>query len=332
MQFDQLKRREFITLVGGLVVASPFTARAQEPGRTYRLGFLNPVGRQAPAVLAFFDELRLNGFIEGQNLTVILDGFDVANDHIPELAAALVKSAPDAIVAGPELPLRALQAVTHTVPLIGMSEDLVTEGLVQSLAHPGGNITGISLLSPELDGKRQDILIEAVPGTRRIATMVDSNVTPQYHIQTLQHAARSRGIELLIFGVSGPEEIVSAIDAAKASRAEALNFLATPLFSVPGSRNNRVVIERIAIARLPAIFQWPETAEAGALAGYGPRFTDVWRQRARMAVKILRGAKPTDIPVEQPVRFELVINLRAARVIGYEVPAGLTLRADKVIE
>ena len=244
----------------------------------------------------------------------------------------LANAAPDAIVAGPELPLRALQAVTRTVPLIGMTEDMVAAGLVASLSRPGGNITGISLLSPELDGKRQDILIETVPGARRIAAMADSNVTPPYHIQVLQQAARSRGVELSAFGVGGPEEIVSAIDAAKASGAEALNFLATPLFSVPGSRNNRLVMERIAKVRLPAIFQWPETAEAGAIAAYGPRLTEVNRQRARMVAKILRGAKPADIPVEQPTRFELVVNLKAAQAIGHDVPASLVLRADKVIE
>jgi putative ABC transport system substrate-binding protein len=188
------------------------------------------------------------------------------------------------------------------------------------------------LLSPELDGKRQDILIEAVPGARRIAAMADSRVTPAYHLQALQRAARSRGIELLTFGVSQPEDIVSAIDTAKASGAEALNFLATPLFSVPGSRNNQMVMGAIAAIRLPTIFQWPETAESGAVLGYGPRFTDSYRQRARIAVKILRGANPADVPVEQPTRFELVINLKAAKAIGHEVPAGLVLRADKVIE
>jgi putative ABC transport system substrate-binding protein len=213
-----------------------------------------------------------------------------------------------------------------------MSEDMVTEGLVTSLARPGGNITGISLLSPELDGKRQDILIEAVPGARRIAAMADANATPPYHLQVLQHGARSRGVELSVFAVGGPEEIASAIEAAKAAGAEALNFLATPLFSVPGSRGNQIVMERIAAVRLPAIFQWPETAEAGALAGYGPRFADMYRQRARIAVKIFRGAKPADIPVEIPDRYELVINLKAAKAIGYEVPAGLVLRADEVIE
>jgi len=327
-----MKRRTFITLLGGATAAWPLAARAQEAGRTYRLGFLLPTARQAPQVEAFFDELQLNGFVEGKNLVVIPGGFEATDDNLAERAAALINAAPDAIVAGSAPPLRALQAITRSVPLVGMSEDMVGEGLVASLARPGGNITGISLLSPELDGKRQDILIEAIPGARRIAAMADSRQTPPYHLQTLQHAARSRGVELAVFGVNGPEEIASAIDAAKAGGAEALNFLATPLFSLPGTRNNAIVMERIAALRLPAMFQWPETAEAGALAGYGPRFTDMYRQRSRMVAKILRGANPAGMPVEQPDRFQLVINVKAAKALGHEVPAGLVLRADEVIE
>jgi len=223
-----MRRREFITLLGG-AAAWPLAARAQEVARTYRLGFLLPTTRQSSPVEAFFDELRINGFVEGKNLAVVPGGFEAIDDNLAERAAALVRAAPDAIIAGPAPPLRALQAVTRTVPLIGMSEDMVGEGLVASLARPGGNITGISLLSPELDGKRQDILIEAVPGARRIAAIADSRQNPPYHLQALQQAARSRGLELLVFGVNGPEEIASAIDAAKTSGAEALNFLATPL-------------------------------------------------------------------------------------------------------
>ena len=326
-----MRRREFLGFLTSAMVW-PLVAGAQQPGHTYRIGFLIPSPKDRAPVAALFDELRLNGFIENQNLEVLPGGFDAGDEQLDELAAALVKAAPDVIVAGPELPLRAVQNITRTVPLIGMSEDLVAEGLVASLARPGGNITGISLLSPELDGKRQDILIEAVPGARRIAAMFDSKVTPPYHLQVLQRAARSRGIELATFGVNESGGIVSAIDAAKASSAEALNFLATPLFSVPGSHNNQLVMERITATRLPSIFQWPETAETGAILGYGPRFTDIYRQRARIVVKILRGAKPADIPVEQPTRFEMVVNLKAAKAIGHEVPAGLVLRADKVIE
>ena len=297
-----MKRREFMTLLGGAAAAWPLAGHAQENGRTYRLGFLLPSARQTPAVEAFFDELRLNGFVEGKNL-VVVPGFEATDDNLAERAAALVNVAPDAIVAGPAPPLRALQAITRTVPIIGMSEDMVGEGLAASLARPGGNITGISRLSPELDGKRQDILIEAVPGARRIAAIADFRQTPPYHLQALQHPARSRGVELAVYGVNGPEEIASAIDAAKASGAEALNFLATPLFSLPGTRNNAVVMERIAGVRLPAIFQWPETAEAGALAGYGPRFPEMYRQRARMVVRILRGAKYVPACQTLPWRF-----------------------------
>jgi putative ABC transport system substrate-binding protein len=327
-----MRRREFLGVLGGAAAIWPIAAQSQEAGRTYRVGFLIPSPRSSPPVAAFLDELRINGFIEGQNVEVLFGGFAVRDDQLAALAAALVKAAPDAIVAGPELPLRALQNATRTVPLVGMSEDLVTEGLVASLARPGGNTTGISLLSPELNGKRQDILIEAVPGARRVAMMVDSNVTRPDHLQRLQYAAQSRGIELLSFGVKAPEDTVAALNAAKAAGAEALNFLASPLFSAPGSRSNQIVMDRLAAIRLPAIFQWPEMAEIGAVLGYGPRFTDVYRHRARIVVRILRGAKPADIPVEQPTRFELVINLQAAKAVGHEVPASLVLRADKVIE
>ncbi|MFL4980871.1 MAG: ABC transporter substrate-binding protein [Xanthobacteraceae bacterium] len=326
-----MRRRAFI-LGFGAAAAWPLPACPQEPGRIYRIGFLIPSPRDRPPVAAMFDELRLNGFIEGQNLVVIPGGFGVPVDAIAERALALVRAAPDVIVAGPELQLRALQAITRTVPLVGMTEDMVAEGLVASLARPGGNITGISLLSPELDGKRQDILIDAVPGIKRVGALADSNVTPPRHLEELKDAARLRGLDLVNVGVARPQEVVPAIKAAKEWGAQALNLLATPLFSVPGTPTNRLVLDTLAELRLPAIFQWPETAELGGLIGYGPRFTQMYRQRAQMVVKVLRGAKPPDLPIEQPTRFELVINLKAAKAIGHEVPAGLVLRADEVIE
>ena len=284
-------------------------------------------------MVAFFDELRLNGYVEGKNLIIISGGFGGTEDHMADQAAALVNAAPDVIIAGPEPPLYALQAVTHTVPIVGMTEDMVAAGLVRSLARPGGNITGISLLSPELDGKRQDILIEMVPGASRIAAIADGRVTATtFHTEVLQQGARSRGVELSIFSVKEPKEISSVIGAVKTSGFGAINFLASPLFSLPGTPNYDIVKEAIAAARLPAIFQWPETAEAGSLAAYGPHFTDMFRQRARIVAKIFHGTSPTDIPVEQPERFELIINLKAARGIGLEVPAKLVARADMAIE
>ena len=323
-----MRRREFIAIVGGAAAFASTSTSAQEPGHIYRLGFLIPTARDAAVTTAFFEELRAAGFAEGQNLSILPGGFGVPVEQIDQIAKAMVKATPDAIVAGPELQLRALQALTRTIPLIGMTEDMVADGLVASLAHPGGNITGISLLSPELDGKRQDILIEAVPGLRRMAALADANVTPAAHLDDLRSAARARGIGLSTVGVATPDRIVPSIDEAKASGAQAINFLATPLFFV----NRRMVFERVAKVLLPAIYQWPEMAEEGGLAGYGSRFTHVYRQRARIVANVLRGTNPADIPVEQPTRFELVINLKAAKAIGHEVPAGLVLRADQVIE
>jgi putative tryptophan/tyrosine transport system substrate-binding protein len=323
-----IRRREFITLLGGVAAAWPLEASAQDVGRAYRLGFLIPIARDAAVTVAFFDELRTNGFVEGQNLNVVSGGFNVPTARISEVAEMMVKAIPDVIVAGPELQLRALQGLTSSIPLIGMTEDMVASGLVASLARPGGNTTGISLLSPELDRKRQEILIEAVPGIRRMTALADSNTTVESHLQTLRDAAQARGVDLSVVGVAKPEEIVPAINEAKASGAQALNFLATPLFFV----NRRPVFDHVASLRLPAIYQWPEMAEEGGFAGYGARFTQLYRQRARMVIKVLRGAKPADVPVEQPTHFEFVINLKAAQSIGFEVPAGLVLRADKVIE
>src|SRR5262245_27192105 len=159
-----IRRRELLVTLGGGAAVWPVAARAQQSGRKYRLGFLIPSGRKSPWVLAFLDELRLNGFIEGQNLTIIPGGFDAQVNGLVERAEALVKAEPDAIVGGPEPQLRVLQAATRTIPLIGLTNDMVAAGLVKSLARPGGNTTGISMLSPELDGKRQDILMEAVLG------------------------------------------------------------------------------------------------------------------------------------------------------------------------
>ncbi len=327
-----MQRRDFIALIGGATVVTllswPRAARAQEPGRTYHIGFISPPVRESPVVVTFFDELRRNGFVEGQNLIVIPGGFAIPNDQIASVAASLVAASPDVIVAGPELPLRALQQLTRTIPLIGITEDMVADGLVASLARPGGNITGISLLSPELDGKRQEILIEAVPGMRKIAVLADSNVTTPAHLAQLQQAAQSRGIETLVRGVAKRADVISAINDVKASGAQAINFLATPMFSI----NAADFIRHVTTLSLPSIYQWPEDADDGALLAYGPRLMETYRERARIVVKVLRGAKPADLPVEQPTRFELVINLQAAKAIGHEVPAGLVARADEVIE
>jgi ABC-type uncharacterized transport system substrate-binding protein len=322
------KRREFISLLSGAAAAWPLAARAQQPGRTYRLGFLLPVAREAPAIIAFLDELRVHGFVEGQNLTIVPGGFQVGNEQIDDLVPALVKAAPDAIIAGGDVIPRALQKVTRTIPIVVVTEDMVAAGFAASLARPGGNVTGISLMSSDLDGKRQDILIEAVPGAGRIAALADSNVATLRHLQALEEAARTHGKELLVVRAAKAEELVPAMNDASTRGAGALNVLSSPLLFL----NRRAIIERAAELRLPAIYQRPETAEEGGLLGYGPRLVEVFRRRARMVAKIMSGVKPADLPVEQPTIFELVINLKTAEAIAYEIPAGLVLRADKVIE
>jgi putative ABC transport system substrate-binding protein len=201
--------------------------------------------------------------------------------------------------------------------------------LVGSLAKPGRNTTGVSILATQLDGKRQDILIEAVPGVRRMAALADSNTTGLDQLRALQSAARARGIELSLHQVAKSEEIGPAIVAAKNSGAAALNVLATPLLF----NNRRIIFERVMALRLPAIYQWPEMAEDGGLLAYGPRIVQIYRDlMARQAVRLLQGAKPADLPVEQPTKFELVINVKTARVLGVTIPPSVLTRGDRIIE
>jgi putative ABC transport system substrate-binding protein len=205
---------------------------------------------------------------------------------------------------------------------------MVGEGLTPSLARPGGNTTGVTILAPELDGKRQDLLIDAVPSARRMAALADTHITTSRQLQALQDVMRQRGIELTPFVIARPEEIASASNDAKTAGAAAVNVLTSPILYA----NRQAIIERTAALRLPAMYRWPELAEEGGLMGYGPRITQIFRQAARMVGKVLHGAKPGELPVEQPTKFELVINLQAAKAIGHEVPAGLVARADKIIE
>jgi putative ABC transport system substrate-binding protein len=324
-----MRRRRFITLLGGAALLPPRGVRAQEPGRTYRIGLLSNSPRDAGYEVALSDELRRLDFIEGQNLTVDPRGYGLRNEQFSEVAAELVKAQVDVILAGGDAAIRAAQQATATIPILAIADDMVGSGLVGSMARPGGNTTGISLLATELDGKRQEILIEIAPGARRIAALADPNTAASRQLQALQDAAQARGIDLSIYRITKPEEIIGALAAAQAAGAVGINVLASPLLF--GQR--RLIIERMAALRLPAIYQWSETAEEGGLAAYGPRFAQLYRGVwARQLAKLLKGAKPADVAVEQPTTFELVINLRTAGAIGLTVPQSILARADKVIE
>jgi putative tryptophan/tyrosine transport system substrate-binding protein len=322
-----MRRRDFINLFGGATLAWPLGARAQEPGRVYRLAIVTSAGRDEPATLAFLDELRAQGFVEGKNLEFVSDGF--SNEQAAAMVPAIISAAPDAIVIAGDFIAEKFQKATRSIPLVVMTEDMVAAGFAASLAKPGGNITGISLMSPDLDGKRQDILIEAVPATRRIAVLADSNVATLEHLRALDSSARSaHGKELLVVRAANANELVPAMNDASAQGADALNVLSSPMLHL----NRRVIIEHAAQLRLPSIYQWPETADEGGLLGYGPSYVEVFRQRARMVAKVLRGAKPAELPIEQPSTFKLSINLKTAKSMNQTIPAGLLLRADKLIE
>jgi len=325
-----MRRREFITLIGS-VAAVPLlrapVARAQEPGRIYGLGVMTGAARQAPRNVAFFDELNGLGFVEGQNLKIVAGGFELRDDQFAEVATTFAKSAPDVIFCIGNPAMHAAQVSTHTIPIVGLASDMVAASFVRSLARPAGNVTGVSLPF-EIDGKRQEILMEAVPGARRIAILTDPTFTPPAELPALQSAVRKRGVEVAVFTASASDQITPAMDKAKAWGATALNVLSAPLFSF----NRRIVIGRAASLGLPAIYEWPEMAEEGGLIGYGPRLPLIYWQLAGLVVKVLRGAKPEDIPAEEPSKFDLVVNLKTAKALGLTISESLLARADEVIE
>jgi ABC-type uncharacterized transport system substrate-binding protein len=306
-----------------------FLARAglaQEVGRVYRLGFLVQAPKKNFGFL--FDELRLHGFFEPDNLSVQPNGFSAPVERLDQIAAEVVKARPEVIYVGGAAAARAAKQATSTIPIVANSDDMIREGLVESLAHPGGNITGISILATELDGKRLELLSEIVPGVRRIAALTDPGTTPPDQLDLLLALARSHGIDLSIHTASAAGEIDEAIGAAQAAGVQAIDVMASALFNANRAR----VLARIAEAKLPAMYQWPEYGQEGALICYGPSIEGFYRQAGRLIAKIFRGAKPADLPVEQPSRIDLVINLITAKTLGVTVPQSLLLRAEHVIE
>jgi putative tryptophan/tyrosine transport system substrate-binding protein len=322
-----MRRRDFI-LGGGATIGWPLAAQAQEAGRTYRLGGLSVGPREAPYFVAMFENLRRLGFIEGQNLTVDWRAFGLRVDLISQYTGELVNAGVDVIYVSGDFAIRAAQRATQSIPILGTADDILGSELVKSLARPEGNTTGISMFSTELAGKRQEILIEAVPGLRRMAAIADS-ITALPQLQALQDAARAHNVELSIYRVAGPEEIAVAINEAKAWGAAALNVLESPVFF----GNRQIVMQSVAASRLPAIYFFAEMAQDGGLIAYGPRLRQIFGELVtRQLVKLLRGTKPADIPVEQPTKVELVINLKTAKALGLTIPESVLARADEVIE
>jgi putative tryptophan/tyrosine transport system substrate-binding protein len=327
---ETMRRREFIALMGASV-AWPFAALAQQPGRTYHLGLLTAEPPNHPVhggtFNALLDGLRRQGFIEGENLTVEYRVFGRHPELLPDYVAQLINAKVDAIYASGPSRIRAVQQATKTIPILGVVDDMIGSGLVTSLAHPNGNTTGVSGFARELDGKRQEILIEAVPGLRQMAVLVDAYNTADD--SKLEAAARARNVALSIYRVTKDDEIVAAIDTAHASGATGLVVQASATFFI----NRQIIIDRVAALRLPTVYGSPELAEEGGFAAYGPRLLQLFGEvLARQLAQLFRGTKVADIPVERATKFELVINLKTAKAMGVTVPEALLARADKVIE
>ena len=326
-----MRRRTLILRLAAIAGYAVTTSRggSQEAAGVYRIGTLFSAPRDAPHQAALRERLAQKGFIEEQNLWIDGDGYGLAGRQFEEHAAELVKARVDVIMAGGDAAVLAAQRATSQIPILALTDDMLGQGFVHSLARPDGNITGVTILASELDGKRQEILIEAAPAARRIAALVDSTITSPLHLRKLDDEARARGIGLSVYQVARSAEIPAALDAAAEAGAGAINVLASALFF----NNRQMIFDRIGTHRLPAVYQWPEMAHEGGLIGYGPSIVQLYRDaQSRQLLRLLSGAKPADLPVEQPTTFMLVVNLNTAKALRLTVPVTLLARADEVIE
>jgi len=326
-----MNRRSFISLLGGAAAAWPLAARAQRPAKLLTIGFLgaNTASSQRPSTDAFVQRLRELGWVEGRNLAIEYRWAEGRSERSAEIVAELVRLKVDVIVTHATQNVVAAKQVTSVVPIVfAASGDPVGTGVVASLARPGGNVTGLSLQSNDLAGKRLEILREIIPGLHWLAFLADaSNPNTVVEAGELQAAARALGFNVELSIIRRAEDIASAIEALK-GQVDALYAQSTPLINT-----NRLRINTLALgARLPATSGFREFAEAAGLMSYGANFADLFRRAADLVDKILRGAKPGELPVEQPTKFDLVINLTTAKALGLTIPESLLLRADEVIE
>jgi putative tryptophan/tyrosine transport system substrate-binding protein len=326
-----VKRREFITLlVGGAAAAWPLTARAQRSKPTL-MGLLGSgtAAAQSEWTAAFVQRLRELGWSEGRNLTIEYRWAEGRSERFAEIAAEFVRLKVDVIVTHNTLPPLAARQATSVIPIVfATAGDPVGTGIVESLARPGGNVTGLSSQHPDSAGKRLEILSELVPGLRRLAVLFEpGNPFSAVEFDGVSTAARTLGLEVIPFEIRRAGEIAPAFESIR-SRAQAIYVFPNPVLFV-----NRIRINILAVgARLPTMHSVREYVEAGGLLSYGPNWPHMWSRAAGMVDKILRGAKPGDIPVEQPTKFDLVINLTTAQALGLDVPPTLLARADEVIE
>jgi len=329
-----ITRRVFIGGLAGGLLAAPLAAEAQEAAKVARIGWLavnlapNPHLREA-----FRQGLRNLGYVEGRNLVIEYRNAEGKFERLPTLAAELVALKVDVILTPGTLVALAAKQATRTLPIVFANVgDAVGSGLVTSLARPGGNVTGLSILAPELVGKCLEQLTQAVPGVSRVAVLWHPGGgverTEKDMLKEADVAGRALGVRLQVVEARGPADFDRAFSEMTRTRAGALTVLGSPMFF----NERRRLVDLAAKNRLPTVYPWREFVDAGGLMSYGPNFADMYRRAAVYVDKILRGAQPADLPVEQPTKFELVINLKTAKGLGLTIPPSLLLRADEVIE
>jgi putative ABC transport system substrate-binding protein len=325
-----MRRREFITLLGGTAGAWPFALHAQQAAKLPTIGFL---GAGSPSgwsnwTAAFLQRLRELGWVEGRTVEIEYRWAEGRSERYAEIAAEFVRLKVDVIVSVGSAAIVAKQ-VTSTVPIVfTLSADPIGDGMVASLARPGGNVTGLSIQSVDVAGKRLEFMREVIPSLRRLAVLTEAgNLGSSLERSKVEAAAKTLGLDIVLLEMRSAEDIAPAFEALK-DRAEALYVLSNPL-----ANTNRVHINDLALrGRLPTMHGFREYVETGGLMSYGPNTADLFRRASDFVDKILRGAKPADMPVEQPTKFELVINLKTAKALGIIVPPTLLARADEVIE
>jgi len=331
MKFDHLKRRDVITLLGGAAAAWPLATRAQQAGKLPTIGFLDGAtpSIESQRVAAFVQRLRELAWVDGRNVAIESRWAEGRPERVSEIAAEFVRIRVDVIVTvGTSLALAAKQA-TSAIPIVfAGAGDPVGTGLVASLARPGGNATGLSNQSPDLASKRVELLRDVIPGLRRLAIMAFlSNPSAVLEMGEAQAAARKLGLEVTTSEIRRAEDITPAFEALR-DRVDALYLCPDPLLMTNRTRINILAVGE----RLPTMHGLREYVEAGGLMSYGSNFPDLLRRAADFVDKILRGAKPADIPVEQPTKFDLIINLTTAKALKLTIPEALLLRADELIE
>jgi putative tryptophan/tyrosine transport system substrate-binding protein len=328
-----MERRAFLGTLAGVLVAVPLAAKAQQAGKIYRIGLLWPdqaCCRPRGYLEAFQEGLRERGWVEGQNFTIELRWSEGQDDLLPELAAELVRLQVDVLVAITGPAVIAVKDATSSIPIVmGIVGDAVGSGLVSNLARPGGNITGTTLLYPDVATKQLDLLREILPRLSRVAVLWNAaNPLKANDLNATKNVAQKFGITLQLLQVREVSDFTAAFELANRRRSEALVVLGDPFTYIHRSQ----ILEAVTKLRIPVIYDIRQSAEDGALIAYTANVPAALRRTAAYVDKILKGAKPGDLPVEQPSKFELIINLKTARALGLRIPPSLLWRADEVIQ